>query len=690
MSVIKVKDQLELVKCDTFPKNIATFPKFKEFNPVQSRAFELYDKDINCMVMAKTSAGKTTIAEMFASYEIRERGGKAMFLGPLRALMQEKINEWTDPKHHFGDCNVSICTGDYRLTPQRKKELEDADLIIATNEMLSSRCRNFKSENNTFLKDVGTIIIDEVHTIGIPGRGDHLEIALMKFSEIAPNARIICLSATIPNSDELGGWMSKVNGKDTYLIDSEYRPVPLQVHYPIYDDSGSYHEKEEAKIEKVIECIDMYPEDKFLVFVHSKATGYKLLEELQLIDVQAEFHNADLGKNERIAIENAFRDKDLKVLIATSTVAYGLNLPARRVCIVGIHSGLREVEWYDIAQMSGRSGRVGLDDAGDVYIIMPSKNTSQHIARIENPKPITSRLLDSVGDGSRKHYKTLAFHLVSEIHHGNIKTIEDINEWYQRSLACFQARDLDGRIIENTVESLVKAGAVKKEEADGCDFYEITTVGKISSMMYYSPYDVSDLKKNFNNLFKCEIEENDMAVAMALADVDSMRSGIVSSAERDEITSFAARAQRAFGGKYTVSKTPEGRRNEAIIKAGYGYYVLMKGMFTKNMKSFCTTLENDLERTTQVLSALDNMGCKWGKEKWIEVLGLRIKHKVPAEIAYLAQIPKVGKSRGEKLYKAGIKTLEDVVNNPDKVKSVLGDNKTTQAIIQNSNMIILS
>lgn len=688
--LICIDDQWDLVQCVKFPKEIASFPKYKDFNPVQSRVFEIYDKDANCLVMAQTSAGKTTIAEMFMGHEIRKRGGKAMFLAPMKSLTQEKVDEWTGDQHHFKGCNVSICSGDYRLTPKRRKELEEANLIIITNEMLSSRTRNFKSENNQFLKDVGTIVIDEIHSIGIPGRGDHLEIGLMKFLKINPKARVVGLSATIPNGEEISGWISSMNDRNTYFLKSEYRPVPLKTHYHLYHDYGTYQEKEEDKVEKVIQCLDEYPDDKFIVFVHSKKTGSMLLSELEQADICAEFHNADLNKKDRVRIENDFKHGDLRVVIATSTLAYGMNLPARRVCIAGVHRGLQEVEWYDIGQMKGRAGRVGLDDAGDVHIIVPSKNTSQHIERIETPQPITSRLLDHVGEASRKHYKTLAFHLVSEIHHGEIKTIEDIHEWYEKSLACYQARDLDEMIIDNTVESLLRSGAIRKDyQSDGGIHYETTSVGTISSMMYYSPYDVADLRRNFQMLFEYGLEGNDMATAMSLGDTDSNRGGIVSNADREEMIAFAARVQRAFGSKYAISKTPEGRRNEAAIKAGYAYYVLMKGMKQGNVKSLCSTFEQDIDRTKQVLVALDNMSGKWNREKWFEILGLRIKHGVPTEIAYLAQIPKVGRARGEKLYKAGLKNIDDIASNPSKVKEALGDNKTSNDIISQARLIQL-
>ena len=274
--VIKLTDQNKCVLCKSFPK-YAKFP-FTTFNPVQSRIIEVYDKDANFVIAAATSAGKTVVAEMLMAHEVRVRGGKAMYLAPLKALAKEKIDDWTtsegDKKHHFSDLKLSICTGDYVLTPARRKELADANLILMTSEMLNSRCRNFKAEHNDFLKEIGTLVIDEGHLITVPGRGDHLEVGLMKFAKLAPNARIVLLSATMPNVDEIANWISyDLTGKDTYLLSSEYRPCPLAIHYESYYDVGRYDEKEESKINATLSILEDHPKDKFLVL----SIRYKIL-----------------------------------------------------------------------------------------------------------------------------------------------------------------------------------------------------------------------------------------------------------------------------------------------------------------------------------------------------------------------------------------------------------------------------
>ena len=91
MTVEILEDQFNLVETKEYP-NYSKFP-FEKFNPVQSRIFEIFKENCNLVVAAKTSAGKTICSEMVMAHEIREKGGKAMYLAPLRALAKEKIGD---------------------------------------------------------------------------------------------------------------------------------------------------------------------------------------------------------------------------------------------------------------------------------------------------------------------------------------------------------------------------------------------------------------------------------------------------------------------------------------------------------------------------------------------------------------------------------------------------------------------
>ena len=675
MSLIRLSDQLELVSTADFSHG--KYP-FEKFNQVQSRVFEICDKNCNCVIAAPTSVGKTVCAEFFMAHEVRVRGGKAIYLAPLRALAKEKIDDWTSPESIFGDLKIAICTGDYRLTESRVKELNEADIIVMTSEMLNSRCRNMDSEKNDFLKDCGTIVVDESHLLTVPGRGDHLEVGLMKFSEFARDPRMVFLSATMPNVDQIADWVGcSLVKKDTYLVKSEYRPCPLDIHYENYEVSESYELTEEYKVSKAVDIVRNYPDDKFLVFVHSKLTGERVKKALQDAKVECEFHNADLVKDKRHEVEKKFKYGKLRVIIATSTLAWGVNLPSRRVVITGVHRGMNEVETYDIFQMAGRAGRPGYDPRGDVYILLPDNNSEHHEDRLSSPNDIESQLLSYSGKAEEPHYKTLAFHLVSEIHHGHIATLKDIHHWYGKSLAYFQYNDLEDSIVDKTMELLMRVGAVK--EVDGK--YEVTSVGKVSSMMYYSPFDIADLRRNFKYLFGQGLQTNDMAVALALGNVDSIRMGFVTRAEKDEMEDFASKVQDSCGDRYL----------ESSIKGAYAYHCLLSGRALGPFNAMARGLQMDFERLASVLNMLDSMAAKWNKRDFFSNLSLRIAYGARPELIDLCKVPNVGKVRAERLYAAGIRKPADMLKNPHAVKKILNmkDDKIME-ILKGAKSIISS
>ena len=625
---------------------------FDEFNPLQTKLLETYEGDSNIAIAAATSAGKTVCAEMYMSYEVRERKGKAVYVGPLKALAKEKEEDWTDEEHHFHDLNVSIVTGDFRFTAKRLEELNKSDIVVMTPEMMASRCRNHKSDKSDFLKEVGTVVFDESHLLTVPGRGDHIEVALMKLVQINPDVRIVLLSATMPNVGEICEWTTKLTGRDTYYLESDYRPCPLNIHYEEYwDGERTYEGNEVQKVAKACGIVEYYDEDKFLIFVHTKRTGRMMLEHLKRYKVEAEFHNADLNLKQRLDLEKRFKQKDgLRVIVATSTLAWGLNLPARRVIVTGVHRGLSPVENYDIWQMVGRAGRPRFDPVGDAYILVPETERKSWIMRLKKNTVIKSTLLDYVGNEENPHYKTLAFHVVSEIHSGNIKTAEGFENWFRDSLGHYQDVGFDDDVIERTIQLLLQYKAIRIENGE----YKCTPVGIIASLYYYSPFDVSDLRRNFHFVFEKNMDDNDFAVAMAMGNIDTFRWGVVSKHEREQMYSFEAKVKQMFG-EYSFTG--------AAVKAGYAYYGMMKGK--RNNPAFAAlqgALSVDLDRTMQVIHSIDSMSSKWDRKDWFKILRLRLLYGVEPALVELCQIPNVGQARAKRLHAKHIRSVGDFLN----------------------------
>jgi helicase len=676
--VIKIADSEVLLDIEEFP--YAKW-KFDKFNPVQSSIVsnKIYETKDNIAIAAATSAGKTVMSELFMAHEVRKNKGKALYVGPLKALAKEKELDWTDEGHHFYGLNISICTGDFRLTQRRVDELNNSDVIVMTPEMLASRCRNQESEKSHFLEQVGVIVFDESHLLTVPNRGDHIEVALMKMVEINPNVRIVLLSATMPNVDEICEWICKLTKRKTYYLESSYRPCPLNIHYECYYDGDRKYEQVEAqKVGTAIGIIEYYADDKFLVFVHTKKTGKLMVEHLKRHKIDAEFHNADLGVATRLKLEKKFKeDPNFRVLVATSTLAWGLNLPARRVIITGVHRGLTEVENYDIQQMIGRAGRPAFDPQGDAYILIPESTKKESIARLRKKTKIESQILSYVGTEDKPHYKVLAFHVVSEIYSKSITTKDGFHKWFRKSLAHFQDHSFNDKLIDSVIDQLVACFAITVENGQ----YKATNIGKIASIFYYSPFDVSDLRRNFKDIFDNCRENDEHAVALALGNVDSFRWGFVSRDEKEQMATFSAMIKAKYGDKYYT---------DSVIKHAYAYYNIIMGKY--NVEAFAglqAGLKVDSDRMMQVLKAIDSMNSRWGKQEYLNTLQKRIMHGVPEHLLNLCQIPEVAKVRAEKLWKIGVKNVDDFVamDSQSIAKALKVTVKTANEMLKEANLL---
>jgi replicative superfamily II helicase len=149
---------------------------------------------------------------------------------------------------------------------------------------------------------------------------------------------------------------------------------------------------------------------------------------------------------------------------------------------------------------------------------------------------------------------------------------------------------------------------------------------------------------------------------MALADVDSIRMGIVSKAEREDMGSFTSRVQREFGRDAFM---------ETAIKGGYCYYTAMNGINPGSLVSTARMLQWDFNRLIQVLSAVDSLGCKWGKQNLFKELQARVVYGVEPHLIPFVKLPEIGKVRAERLWNCGFRTIQDIVADPDKLRATL-------------------
>lgn len=660
-------DNIELIPTKTY--QVWNY-SFEEFNPVQSEVYPHRKEDKNMIIGANTSAGKTICAELLIDHTLSE-GKRVIYLSPLKALTQEKYDDWKD---RYPDETITILTGDYTLSDEMKNKLSISNIIVMTSEMADSRTRRMHVEKNYWLKEVGLVIVDESHILST-SRGHAVESGLMRFTKINPRARILFLSATMPNVGELGEWLTILNSKKTAVIYNTWRPVALQMHYHEYmiktNRSGyeDYWASQEAKRSMAVEIAMSKPNEKFLIFCHDKGTGRDIVRRLKEAGVSdAIFHNADLDLNERLEVEGKFADRNngIRVLVSTSTLAWGRNLPARNVIIVGIHRGINEVDQLDIIQMAGRAGRYGIDDEGHVYMIVPQGSSAAWEETFRNPRPVTSVLNDHV---------ILAFHVLAEIQNREIKSVNDLFSWYGRSLAAkqevkpFTEHDAEGLMKDlERMETITFSGIIPS----------ITNLGKVSAWLYFSPYDVYAWYKNFDLVFNQKytkeedipsgelgkpiiggqnviISFDDTTLAWAIGDIPSNDMGYVPKDIKSECDNW----------KWSL-------RNRGIsatdaIATSVAVFHCLAGEDDKGlMAAMKRGVIYDIDRVTQALSLIDGMYAKWSKEELWKILPARVKYGIPAEVVPLTRLSGVGGKRAKRLWDKGFHSLEDIASKENK------------------------
>jgi len=431
----------------------------KELYPPQKEAMEVIERNESLLMSVPTAAGKTVVAYNALMKAVKE-GKKGIFLVPLRALAWEKVTELRDIcKNILNGAKIGVSVGDF----DKVRGLSKYDIIVATSERADSLIRH----NPSWLTEVGCLVSDEIHLINDSNRGPTLEVTLSKFREINPDIQIIGLSATVSNSKEVAKWL------EATLVESDFRPVPLKKGICIANEI-EWDESEFKKID--IDgtegiALDNLP-DQCLVFVNTRRSaeaqakrlgmliGKRLTNEetealktytnelksgadevtsvdsnlTKLIERGVAYHHAGLTNRQRQLIEKGFREKRIKALCATPTLAAGVNLPAKRVIIRDLtrwdssFQSNQPLPVLEIQQMLGRAGRPGFDVDGEGVLI--AKNNEQKAQIVETyfegeTEPVLSRL------GSEPALRT---HLLSLIASGTISTKEEMHSFLKKTL----------------------------------------------------------------------------------------------------------------------------------------------------------------------------------------------------------------------------------------------------------------
>ncbi len=392
----------------------------------QSEAIEKIHNHESVIISAPTGAGKTIIAEYAIERSIEE-GKTVIYTAPIKALSNQKFRDF---KQTYGN-QVGIMTGDLTLNP-------DAAIVIMTTEIF----RNALLEEPERFDSVNYLIFDEVHYLDDVDRGTVWEESII----FAPlHIKVVCLSATIPNVQELADWISYVRKDKVHVICETKRPVPL-TEFCYLERHGikplkealrlvpkkrkrdgsrrGFVNQDNLSIEFILDYIVRNKQLPVLYFVFSRkecsycanrCTEFALLTDTEKKQVKVRlkqlsklyniefsylkqnfgsllirgiaYHHAGMLPAMKEVVELLFTEGLIKLLFATETFALGVNMPASSVVFHSIKKydgkSVRILKTLEYQQMSGRAGRRGMDSEGYVYAnLLGESATSQDLKKI--------------------------------------------------------------------------------------------------------------------------------------------------------------------------------------------------------------------------------------------------------------------------------------------------------------------
>ena len=339
--------------------------RYDELLPVQSLAVDaglLDGRDL--LVVSATATGKTLIGELAGIDRALKGRGKLLFLVPLVALANQKHGDFAA---EYGDLvDVTIRVGSSRIRGGGASFDPSADVIVGTYEGIDHALRTGRD-----LGDVGTVVIDEVHTLAADERGHRLDGLIARLKgycerrardrESYGGAQWIYLSATVGNPTELAGALG------ARLVEFEERPVPIERHLAF----ASGPEKAEVTDTLVKREFDRESSKGYrgqtIVFTNSRRRCQELSRRLEY--PSAAYH-AGLDYGRRRSVERRFADGELAAVVTTAALASGVDFPASQVIFDSLAMGIEWLSAQEFHQMLGRAGRPDYHDRGVVYLLV--------------------------------------------------------------------------------------------------------------------------------------------------------------------------------------------------------------------------------------------------------------------------------------------------------------------------------
>ena len=493
----------------------------------------------NLLVTTPTASGKTLIA-MMAAIKTIEKGLKVIYLTPLRALATEKYHDFLALENidiTGIKTRVKVSSSDYSSSG---KEVEDADVVILTNEKMDSLMRH----GAEWISDVGLFVADEVHLIGERERGPTLEMILTNIRQLYPQSQILALSATVANSDDIANWLGceliKSNWRPTKLIEGVYEDGNIRMNdgsrFKILTSVGvtsaaidiavdSLKNGGQALIfadtrkrafslaskaaEAVYKSLDKSAQQRAFELssqILSKGDDTELTRNLShLVSKGVGFHHAGLGPSSRAIVEESFKKGIIKLLTATPTLAAGVNLPARRIILASIlrydaEYGINiPISVLEYKQLSGRAGRPQYDTFGEAILVAESGVNAEDLYDqyiLGHPEPLRSQLMND---------RAIRVHLLSAI--ARVPGIKK-NEIYHLFESTLFARNYQKNTVVFKVDTALNYLEEEYLIKGRNDRYIATDFGRKATLLYIDPLTAVQFRKALGSFDRSATRRN--------------------------------------------------------------------------------------------------------------------------------------------------------------------------------------
>ena len=663
--------------------------EISELYPPQAEALPNVLKGENMVLSIPTASGKSLVAYLGIVNRLIQERGKALYVVPLKALAREKYEE-LKLFEKLG-LKVGISTGDLDDSDPR---LARFDIIVCTSEKADSLLRHKIS----WMDKIKVLVIDEIHLIHDSSRGPTLEVIISHFKALNPKTQIIALSATIKNATELSIWL---NAK---LVQSDWRPVTLRegVYYKdiIKFDDGKT-EKIDSAIKKPVEQLveeSIINGGQVLVFVNTRRSTVSMANKLtsiidknlskkdqsnlkklmsstkkqlsektsvddklfSCIEKGVAFHNAGLSSVQRRTVEQGFKNRIIKCIVATPTLAAGINIPAQRVIIRDLwrydpNFGMHPIPIFEYKQQAGRAGRPRYDKFGEAIAIAKTDAQREEIFNnyiMSDTEPIFSKL------GNQAALRT---HLLAAISTNFVDSMNGIYGFIDSTFYSYQSETFALKDqIDEAISFLEQNEFIERINKDK---FMSTLFGNRTSSLYIDPLSALLLKKSLEK--SCDKNAEPLSFIHAVCATPDVRSLYLRSGD----TWVEEKAEK---NKSVFLLDPPGLSNEE-----YEWFLsdlktasLVEDWISEIHEDMIVTKYNvgpgDIHNTVETVQWLLHASREFARMYNFECVSdisdlmLRVQYGCKKELLNLVSLKNIGRVRARALFNEGFKTVGDL------------------------------